>query len=982
MSRKLTTSSMKKMMETKATQSDITIADPAEEPEDPTVSHSSRTNGLRVGSLLRTWAEVSMINYLSDHPLHVITSGDSIRRRTIGIPAKQYSIQCFVPTDLRNKSEEDLFAEQFPVNITPLMNEDQLWGCFYILPEIYGDVYSPIVRIRDIEDVPELVNGVLTRDMVTACLSYLKRTPILGDYVYIKLDLSSKHLMNIDVLQHYKYLVYLDLSSNLLTELHVLSHLLYLQFLSVAFNRLNTVLEYDTPQWFLTEVHYKFNSVKKIRDLTMFWSITILDLSHNNIKNISGLESLRYLRRLDLSFNHIQRLENLNHLRLLWLDVSYNNISSFEIGVTSGLWTLLHLEYLNLNENNLTSMKIFSGCTRLRELHARNNRLSMLLELAVYMRQMRRLIIIDLRANPICASPGYRDVIINTFPILLSLDAQELDPVVQRSYKMDMTPDINTFASRRLLRLLYIEQLSRAHVSPHTPPADTTEIPLVVLVGYEGVGKGALARRLAKECGSHIDIGYQHTTAPYHFQNHYKEISRSKFDDMLLAGEFLTYSEMDGESYGLSREQAFINEGKVKVVCMDLIGALMLKLRGLRPYLILVTSLDKRLLLLKQKERKTTRNISDEQRFSLEPPLERSTLQVLLSGRIIITGILNEILLYLPEEKEQSEFVMESECSLMMDSEARQAAKAYAKGVNLLTLLGSSNSSLEDECKQYKEASQMEPSLYSLYKESQGTDEYNSFGGQNSFQERNARKDHADFRASRTKPERQASLSRPKSVDFSRYASSTWKGFSGNPDGSKSSKSVTFTSHDNEEEKMDPSGMLIEPRQTLEKDEDEKHKAARSISTKVPPWKSRRPPANTGSGDDLDLWLAFLLDTGLLQGSSQTYHLSCADVGTRHDIRPMDDPESILRQLADTNIRDEYEEIHRKSPGLFWDTVITDNPDEAFYKAKEIIHNIFNSQPNLKPMFDIDFANLKYYPTVEKKLDRICKEIAPQRLFY
>lgn len=50
------------------------------------------------------------------------------------------------------------------------------------------------------------------------------------------------------------------------------------------------------------------------------------------------------------------------------------------------------------------------------------------------------------------------------------------------------------------------------------------------------------------------------------------------------------------------------------------------------------------------------------------------------------------------------------------------------------------------------------------------------------------------------------------------------KGFSGNPDGSKSSKSVTFTSHDNEEEKMDPSGMLIEPRQTLEKDEGTLHK--------------------------------------------------------------------------------------------------------------------------------------------------------------
>lgn len=56
--------------------------------------------------------------------------------------------------------------------------------------------------------------------------------------------------MNIDILQHYKYIVNLDLSSNLLSELTVLSHLLYLQYLSVAFNRLNTVLEYETRKYF------------------------------------------------------------------------------------------------------------------------------------------------------------------------------------------------------------------------------------------------------------------------------------------------------------------------------------------------------------------------------------------------------------------------------------------------------------------------------------------------------------------------------------------------------------------------------------------------------------------------------------------------------------------------------------------------------------------------------------------------------------
>lgn len=87
---------------------------------------------------------------------------------------------------------------------------------------------------------------------------------------------------------------------------------------------------------------------------------------------------------------------------------------------------------------------------RLRELHARNNRLSMLLELAVYMRQMRRLTILDLRANPICSVLAYKDVIINTFPILLNLDAEELTPIeVVR---------VITFCLVSLLGLLFINR--------------------------------------------------------------------------------------------------------------------------------------------------------------------------------------------------------------------------------------------------------------------------------------------------------------------------------------------------------------------------------------------------------------------------------------------------------------------------------------------------------------------------------------------
>lgn len=60
-----------------------------------------------------------------------------------------------------------------------------------------------------------------------------------------------------------------------------------------------------------------------------------------------------------------------------------------------------------------------------------------------------------------------------------------------------MTPDVVTFATRRLLRLLYIEQLSRARVPASVPPADTTDVRLVVLVGYEACGKGKLLDELS-----------------------------------------------------------------------------------------------------------------------------------------------------------------------------------------------------------------------------------------------------------------------------------------------------------------------------------------------------------------------------------------------------------------------------------------------------------------------------------------------------
>ena len=62
---------------------------------------------------------------------------------------------------------------------------------------------------------------------------------------------------------------------------------------------------------------------------------------------------------------------------------------------------------------------------------------------------------------------------------------------------------------------------------------------------------GTLSRELALKC-TNVELALQHTTAFYHFPDHYKVITRREFDDMLLNGDLLTYTEMNGESYGLS----------------------------------------------------------------------------------------------------------------------------------------------------------------------------------------------------------------------------------------------------------------------------------------------------------------------------------------------------------------------------------------------------------------------------------------------
>ncbi|CAG4942526.1 unnamed protein product [Parnassius apollo] len=205
-----------------------------------------------------------------------------------------------------------------------------------------------------------------------------------------------------------------------------------------------------------------------------------------------------------------------------------------------------------------------------------------------------------------------------------------------------------------------------------------------------------------------------------------------------------------------------------------------------------------------------------------------------------------------------------SEYPFLTESEADYK---FVKATNKFGLFNMSSSTFKDSGKKsthsISEASGT--SLYSLYKEPKGTAD---------ISEANAKK--SEFLQTLNKINKQSNTN--KSVDFTKYTSSTWEAV---------------------------------------------HvKTGQSISTKL------YPHLNFGTdAHDSDIWLAFLTDAGLLQASEIAIEPS--DSTMHHDSKG-DELEFIVKQIehhevrtesTTTNLRDDYEDIHRKIPGLFWDTV-------------------------------------------------------------
>ncbi|XP_072296908.1 leucine-rich repeat and coiled-coil domain-containing protein 1 [Eucyclogobius newberryi] len=193
-----------------------------------------------------------------------------------------------------------------------------------------------------------------------------------------------------------------------------------------------------------TELCLIDKKIKSLLEVQLVSTITSLNLHCNNIPKIEGLTNARHLRHLDLSSNSISHIEGLSSLTSLrTLNLSCNLITKVE-----GLNGLVNLTRLNLSYNqinNLTGLLYLHGPQhKLNHLSLHSNRLDSidhLLQCLLGLHSLKEVVLYkDGTDNPLCRSPGYREIVLQSLPQIHVLDGLDQlgNPREPRVHKLDI----------------------------------------------------------------------------------------------------------------------------------------------------------------------------------------------------------------------------------------------------------------------------------------------------------------------------------------------------------------------------------------------------------------------------------------------------------------------------------------------------------------------------------------------------------------
>ena len=180
----------------------------------------------------------------------------------------------------------------------------------------------------------------------------------------------------------------------------------------------------------LQDIELDHCGVRRLQNLEGLLNLRRASFSDNELTHIEGLETCVNLRELILEENRIVRLDGLRNLvHLKRLDVGKNKLTKIE-----GLETLAKLTQLSIEDNEITSLAGLSKLVSLMELYIGNNRVTDLKEVH-HVKELSKLIILDLSGNKLCTAVDYRHYTIYHIRKLKVLDGAGVEMMEQEAAK-------------------------------------------------------------------------------------------------------------------------------------------------------------------------------------------------------------------------------------------------------------------------------------------------------------------------------------------------------------------------------------------------------------------------------------------------------------------------------------------------------------------------------------------------------------------
>lgn len=186
----------------------------------------------------------------------------------------------------------------------------------------------------------------------------------------------------------------------------------------------------------LTVLYLYDNRIQQIRNLGFASNLTHLYLQNNAISCIENLISLKRLEKLYLGCNCItvvEGLEGCEELRELHMESQRLPLGEKLLFDPRTLLSLAKsLSILNISNNSIDELKDLAVLENLSQLVAVDNQLREVEDLECALSQWRKLWRLDLRGNPVCQTPKYRDKLIVLSKHLEILDGKEIHEMARQ----------------------------------------------------------------------------------------------------------------------------------------------------------------------------------------------------------------------------------------------------------------------------------------------------------------------------------------------------------------------------------------------------------------------------------------------------------------------------------------------------------------------------------------------------------------------